>query len=377
MKITLNRFRNEDRTKGLSLGAAIVSSVMFMVPFAFSGMESPIAQAEIPFVLTTQPIAQLTPRQPILPSAIATAIRQDLAKRTGSSPTQFKIVSATPQTWGNGCLDLGSPAEMCTQMLVEGWRVEASDGAQTWIYHTDGVGTNLRLAEADQATLPTPVARKVLNTIAQQVRVPVAKLNITEVKSAVWNGCLGIYQAKRPCTKIAIQGWQIIASDRYRSWVYHLNQDGSKVVQNRTASRGQAPVVTSFRPFGDLPGVESQVLFRSIVTGSISGEVRTLTLTRDGTLTQFITSPTIRSQPIVLKKLSPAELKRFTQLLEQQQMPNLAGISYFTSAVYADHPHTTFQGMGSSVQFIDSEMAKMPRSLQQIAKAWTNLPKQR
>ncbi|MEB3295322.1 MAG: hypothetical protein VKJ24_19385 [Synechococcales bacterium] len=377
MKLYWNWFRHLAYVHRQPFNVAIVFRMLFIAPLALTCLSTPPMQAgQLDYFVTTpQPIAQLTPPAATVPPSVATAVRQDIAKRLGLSPTEFKIIDASAQTWGNACLGVASPAELCAQMLVEGWRVEVSDGAQSWIYHTDGVGRNIRLAENLQTPLPTPVARKVLNAIAKQVRVPVAKLKITEVKSAYWNGCLGIYQPNRGCTKIAIQGWQLIVSNGDRSWVYHLNQDGSKLIQNRTASLSQAPVVTSFQFIGDTPGIASDVIFRSIVAGSMTGETRTLTLNHDGALTQMIMGPTIRSQPVVIKKVSPAELRRFTQLLERQQMPNLTGISYFTSAIYADHPHTTFQGMGSTVQFIDSEMAKMPRSLQQIAKVWTQLQK--
>jgi len=82
---------------------------------------------------------------PTLPSAQADRLRQDLSKRTGKPPQVFRVTEATQKTWSNGCLDLARPDELCTESLVEGWRVVLSEGDRLWIYHTDRRGQTYRL----------------------------------------------------------------------------------------------------------------------------------------------------------------------------------------------------------------------------------------
>jgi hypothetical protein len=81
----------------------------------------------------------------MLPQAIADKIFQDLAQRTNQPTNTFKIKSADATQWPNSCLGLAKPDEFCAQMITPGWRVEVSDGKQSWIYRTDQRGKTVRL----------------------------------------------------------------------------------------------------------------------------------------------------------------------------------------------------------------------------------------
>jgi len=72
-----------------------------------------------------------------IPPSVATRLRQALSKRTKIPAAKLKIVEATPKTWANGCLGLAKADEICTQALVEGWRVVFSNGNQRWLYRAD------------------------------------------------------------------------------------------------------------------------------------------------------------------------------------------------------------------------------------------------
>jgi hypothetical protein len=75
-----------------------------------------------------------------LPLNLANRLRQALSKQTKISAAKLKVVEATPKTWTNGCLNLDRSDEICTQALVEGWRVVFSNGSQRWTYRTDRQG---------------------------------------------------------------------------------------------------------------------------------------------------------------------------------------------------------------------------------------------
>jgi len=56
-----------------------------------------------------------------------------------------KISQSSSQTWPDGCLGLPKPDEFCTEALVTGWQVVATDGSQIWKFRTDRDGSVLRL----------------------------------------------------------------------------------------------------------------------------------------------------------------------------------------------------------------------------------------
>jgi hypothetical protein len=102
------------------------------------------AQAATPLnpSLTPSPTSLV---QKSAPPALLQATLQDLARRTKIPAKQIQVRSATPATWPDGCLGLARPDEICTQMMVSGWRIILGHGQQTWRYRTDQSGKNLRL----------------------------------------------------------------------------------------------------------------------------------------------------------------------------------------------------------------------------------------
>jgi hypothetical protein len=81
-----------------------------------------------------------------LPEKVANAVLEDLSKRTGKPASTLKINQAESRTWNDGCLGLAEPDTLCTQALVPGWLVKATDSSKTWVYHTNRNGSIVKLA---------------------------------------------------------------------------------------------------------------------------------------------------------------------------------------------------------------------------------------
>ncbi len=309
-----------------------------------------------------------------LPRSVKQAVLRDLSQRLNVPLREVKLVGFTPQTWSDGCLGLGGAAESCLQAQVEGWRVEASANQQTWIYRTDKTANVIRLEpQSTGEGLPPIVSQRLISAVAKEVRVPATRLQIAHVKAAVWDGCLGIFTSGRQaCTKIALQGWQVVIASSNRSWVYHLDQDGSRIVQNPTASGSRGGLVPTFIP-QPKPEIEPTVIFRSTISGDFVGKVTQVTLTTDGAITRLVTAPNVRSRPVVIKRLSQQQIEQFQQTLQTQRFLNLNGLRYLSKPVIADYPTITLQGMGSVTQYVDLETTHLPNALRQVVQAWDKL----
>jgi hypothetical protein len=230
------------------------------------------------------------------------------------------------------------------------------------------------LALSPKPMLPAPVAQKLIQQVARDTGIAPAQLKVAAVKSAQFDGCLGIYRPNQPCTMILIYGWQAIVTSPKTTFVYHLDQNGTRIAQNDTASGAGKAINVSFDLFGgDIPAVEPRVIFQQMMTGGIDGRTTTLSLTDDGKLTEFTVAPNIRSRPVVRKTLTPKQLEQFKQLLETQRFRNLNRLSYLTSAAFADYPTTTYQSRYTVTQFIDLEKKSLPASMQKVIKAWESL----
>jgi hypothetical protein len=303
--------------------------------------------------------------------AVIQSVRQAVKKQFGVA--QVAVVSATEQSWPDGCLGLAKADEVCTMAIVAGWRVEVSDKLQTWYYRTDRTGKTLRLENPQRSVLPQSVASKLIQQVAKDTRIQAGKLRITEAKARTYDGCLGIYRPDRACTKIAIQGWQAIVTSPARTYIYHLSQNADRITQNATASGAKRKINVSFETFGTIAPLAANEVFSSSTSGDLTGKMSRTVLTQDGKITRYQSSPTARFAPVVIKTLSLDQLNAFKKTLADRQFPNLNGLSYLTSAALADYPTTTYQSQATATQFIDLEKQSLPKSLQQSILGWDSL----
>jgi hypothetical protein len=308
-------------------------------------------------------------------NSVIVAIQQEVKQQFGIRKVQF--LSARPQMWPDGCLGLPRGKEGCTSAIVPGWSVEVSDGVQTWMYRSDKTGNILRRENADRPVLPPPVANKLIRRVARDTNIFANKLRISEVKTANFDGCLGVYRPQQVCTKILIQGYSVLVTSPDRTYVYNLSNNAGQIAQNDTASGARKAIRVSFDFFGGVPnlGSEPTLVFRSTTSGDLAGRMTRIDLTTDGKVTRYTSAPTIRTAPVVIKTLTPEQLKAFQKVLETQRFRNLNGLSYLTSAALADYPTTGYESPDAAMQFIDLEKASLPRSLQGLIKSWDALVK--
>jgi hypothetical protein len=304
----------------------------------------------------------------IPPASVIQSIRQAVKQQFGVSP--IVLVSTTEQQWPDGCLGLARDQEVCTQAIVPGWRVEVSDNLQTWVYRSDRTGKTLRLEDPDRSFFPPAIASKLIQQVARETNTLPAKLRVTSVKAQVFNGCLGIHRPNQPCTRIAIKGWQSILIGPNQTFVYHLNQTATRIVQNNNASGASRKIRVSFKTFGEISPAAANEVFRSSTSGDFTGKMTSTVLMEDGKITLYQSSPTAKFAPVVIRTLMPKQVSDFKKLLENRQFPNLNGLSYLTNAALADYPTTTYQSQSATTQFIDLEKKNLPRSLQTIIANW-------
>jgi hypothetical protein len=328
--------------------------------------------------LTTQ-ISQPESEVPLTrPSrAVIRQVRRDLAERLNVQPRRLEMVGFSQEVWSDSCLGLAAYNERCAMATVEGWRLELSNGQRSWFYHTDMTAQVIKLESMDDTTLPPQVRERLIQTIVQQEKVPAASLIITESQPRTWDGCMGIFEPDQMCTMIAIPGYRAIVAGAEQSWVYHASEDGSRIVQNMTASGSRHQLVPMLMPTASPPYGQpiADVVFRTIESGSLAGVVSERFLTADGVIYkrtgQFGSVDT--ADAVVEKRLSQQQVQQFQQLLTNQKFRNLDGLRYLTSAAFADYPTITIQAMGSNVEYIDLEVDNMPQALQTVIQAWQQL----
>ncbi|WP_455390373.1 hypothetical protein [Oscillatoria salina] len=167
-----------------------------------------------------------------LPRLVGSRVLRQASQDLGVSVDRLEIANAEKRTWSNGCLGLAKPNELCTQALVEGWRVTVTNGEQKFIYRTNSEGSNIRLETGNSpiSNLPRSVAQAVLENAARKWNVSSSALRIVEAEKQTWNnGCLGLAQPGEGCTEALVEGWRVTVARGEQKLVYRTNDDGSNI----------------------------------------------------------------------------------------------------------------------------------------------------
>ncbi len=306
-------------------------------------------------------------------------VRRDLARRLNVQPSAIAILETTPETWPDQCLGLARPFERCKGGEVSGWRIQVASAQQQWVYRTNRSGTQLGIEplvgtpDFGRGEFSAETSRLLLSTVAEQVKQPIAKLQILEVQPAVWNGCLGIFEPDQGCTMQAISGFRTSITDGQTIWIYHLGED-SQIAQNATASGAQKPLQVVFVPIETEPFAEAeldpQIVFQSQLSGGLAGSVQKTVLLSDGTLYREQSQGASEPTKTVIKTIPVAEVEAFKASLQQHRFPNFNNIRYLTEAAFADYPLTQLQTPGVSVAYIDLEIESLPADLRSLIADW-------
>jgi hypothetical protein len=131
-------------------------------------------------------VAQPTPATAASTAAEQAAI-QALSDKYKISSDQIKIVSIEPVTWSNGCLDVVIPGVLCTDALVDGYRIILDVNGQQYEFHTNLDGTNIVDAAQLQATL-----QFVVRTPGQAVVVISPDIPLGPTYNPAFNGFLPV-----------------------------------------------------------------------------------------------------------------------------------------------------------------------------------------
>ena len=227
--------------------------------------------------------------------------------------------------------------------------------------------------------IPERIAKKLINQVAKETNQSPNQIIIAAVKSSEFDGCLGIYERpNQPCTRNLIYGWKVIVNSKVnnkpQNLVYHLDRNGTRIIQNKIASGAKSSIQASFDPLGLVQIMPTNSVFSSSSVDQRSGReiITQLTftqLTEDGK----ITIRRGKAKPIVIKTISSAQVNAFKTELENQHSRNFTGIHYLTNSPKTDFLTTNYQTQYIFTQVMDSQRKNLPPSLQRIIETWENL----
>lgn len=221
-------------------------------------------------------------------------------------------------------------------------------------------------------SLPALVARRVKREVARTFKIPVSQLQIADAQPRTWNGCFGLPAPNAFCTMIAVPGWQVIVTGQQRTWVYHTNQNGSKLQLNKAASLVDRPAQVQVGFLESAPDYQENVVFQAMTQGGIANRTTLTKLTADGIITQQTIAPNIRSTPVVIKRLTRDQVNTFLEQVRQQRFNHLNGLRYFSDRG-ADFDMTQLSADNTVVEYANPLQNQLPAELQGVIETWQKL----
>lgn len=128
-----------------------------IVPDSSDAESSPLNHTQSWFFRTnlTGSVVRLLNRSHPLPPSVSQRVVQAAATQLNLDRAELEVTDAIPQLW-NSCLGLISPEALCNEIGILGWRVVVSAPTQSWIFHTNQTGSEIRLNEVASATSTRP-----------------------------------------------------------------------------------------------------------------------------------------------------------------------------------------------------------------------------
>ncbi|MBE9079237.1 hypothetical protein IQ241_18365 [Romeria aff. gracilis LEGE 07310] len=311
------------------------------------------------------------PEEPLnepLPETIRDRVKADLSGQLGIPAEQLTISQYSRETFSDGCLGLGGPAEACLAALTEGWQIEVVNPqtGQRYVHRSDLTGDQIRQAEAEPS-LPASVRDRIFGAAESDGLSPSRSLGIIDAEPQTWNGCYGLATADELCTEVAISGWRAVISDGEQYWIYHSDSTGETVRLNATASGGTA--VPTFISRGAPQALGDETSVQSTLRHD-TGVIETAMLEADGRLFQIRS----RDGEVLDRTITPVGQSRaeaIWQRLEQANFAHFDGIRYQPSD--ADAPTVRLMARSGIVEYPAASTDGLPADLQAVIQQWRAL----
>jgi hypothetical protein len=175
------------------------------------------------------------------PDAVLAALA-DLALRLEIAVDQIRVLEVESMSWPDSCLGVTSPDEMCLQVITPGHRIVLEANGQSYEYHTDATGTNLRIAPGQGAfpgsakpglDLNKPVAvLAAMRLLSQLEGIELAEISIVSIEPVEWpDSCLGLPEPGDVCAGSIVPGWLIFLKAENEQFELHSDINGVNIRQ--------------------------------------------------------------------------------------------------------------------------------------------------
>ena len=141
---------------------------------------------------------------------------------------QITLVSTEAVTWPNGCLGVERPGMMCTQALVEGYRVMLEADGRQYEVRTNLSGSAAVLANGAEAGAMVEIVlirQLAVNLGLNEGGISTVSNDAVEFPDA----CLGVAMQDVMCAQVVTPGRIVVLEADGVQYEYHVSDDGRRI----------------------------------------------------------------------------------------------------------------------------------------------------
>ncbi|HEY5729541.1 MAG TPA: hypothetical protein VIS72_05785 [Anaerolineales bacterium] len=184
---------------------------------------APQPQTEPPPTITEQPTREAAPMTPAQTAALT-----HLSETLNLPVDQIALVSTEAVIWSDGCLGVHPPDVMCTQALVEGYKIVfEADGAE-YELHTNEMGSAVVIDGGVE--LNSMIEVVLIKQLAENLGLDTGSITVVSNEPAEFgNTCLGVAMENVMCAEAITPGRIVILESDGIQYEYRISDDGRHI----------------------------------------------------------------------------------------------------------------------------------------------------
>lgn len=141
---------------------------------------------------------------------------------------QITLISTESVTWSDGCLGVQKMGMMCTQALVEGYKIIFEADGKEYELHTNETGSSVVLAS--NLDVSDPIEVILIQQLAGNLALNTGSISVISNESVEFNdACMGVMMQDVMCAEVITPGNIVVLEADGIQYEYHVSADGTRI----------------------------------------------------------------------------------------------------------------------------------------------------
>lgn len=184
---------------------------------------APPTPAQPPSIIIEEPTRGSTDMTPAQIAALT-----HLSETLNLSADQITLISTESVTWPNGCLGVERLGVMCTQALVEGYRIIFEAEGREYEVRTNESGSAVVIAGGLE--ISSMIETVLIRQLAENLGLNEADISVVSDEPVEFaDACLGVVMQDVMCAEVLTPGRIVVLEAKDVQYEYHVSEDGMHI----------------------------------------------------------------------------------------------------------------------------------------------------